>query len=251
MSARGESGDGGRPLGVLLLEGKMAAVPGCMACRESWPYPVLYKVVRGSRPPASPEDVEALRPLYVTAARELEAEGAGVITDNCNGLMVLLQPHLAAAVGVPVVTSALLAVPALAAMVPGRRIGILTFFAQALGEWHYQACGWSSDRIPVAVGGVGEQEPWLTFLRTKEAPEERARQMAAGLVAAAREMVEEHPDVAAFVSECTLLPPASEAVRRQLGLPVYDILTLLDLAMAGHRRPADLGLAAARRVLSP
>lgn len=251
MSVPRDPGDGGRPLGILLLEGKMAAVPGCMACRDSLPYPVRYKVVRGSRPPANPEDVKALRPLYVAAARELEEEGAGVITDNCNGRMVLLQPDLAAAVRVPVVTSALLAVPTLAAMVPGRRIGILTFFAQDLGEWHYQACGWSSDEIPVAVGGVGEQEPWLTFLRTKEAPEALSREMATGLVAVARRMVEKHPDIAAFVSECTLLPPASEPVRRRLGLPVYDILTLLDLAMAGHRRPADPGLAAARRVHSP
>src|SRR5882672_10383777 len=95
-------------LGILMLEGKMAAVPGCMAGPATFPYPVLRRVVRGSRPPASPADVDALAPLYLAAARELEREGVSALTENCNGLMVLLQDRLAAAVSIPVVTSALL-----------------------------------------------------------------------------------------------------------------------------------------------
>ena len=42
--------DGDRPpLGILMLEGKMADVPGCMACEATFPYPVVRKVVRGSK----------------------------------------------------------------------------------------------------------------------------------------------------------------------------------------------------------
>jgi len=35
------------------------------------------------------------------------------------------------------------------------------------------------------------------------------------------------------------MPPVSQALREALGLPVYDILNLLDLAMRGLLRPAD------------
>ena len=51
-------------------------------------------------------------------------------------------------------------------------------------------------------------------------------------------MVEIHGDIGAFVSECTMLPTALQRVRDDLGLPVYDILTMLDFAVSGGYRPA-------------
>lgn len=224
-------------LGILMLEGKMSLVPGCMASPATFPYPVIRKVVRGTATPRGADDAWAMLPLYVEAARELEREGVGAITANC-GLIALMQKELAAAVQVPVVTSALLMVPALARMVGGRRIGILTFFADAVGERNYNASGWSSADILVALSGVGEHASWNEFLRTKEVPPELYRRLAADLCQVARGMIAEHPDIAAFVSECTMLPACLQAVRDEIGLPVYDILTMLDLAMSGSYRPA-------------
>ncbi|HTQ80580.1 MAG TPA: aspartate/glutamate racemase family protein, partial [Thermoanaerobaculia bacterium] len=63
------------PLGILMLEGKMADVPGCMACASTFPYPVVRKVVRGSRTPLTAEEAWDMLPLYVDAARELEKDG--------------------------------------------------------------------------------------------------------------------------------------------------------------------------------
>ena len=231
------------PLGILMLEGKMADVPGCMACEATFPYPVVRKVVRGSKTPLSAEEAWAMLPLYIDAARELEQEGVAAITANC-GLIALMQKELAATVRVPVVTSALLMVPDLHRLVGGRRIGILTFFTHAVGERNYNASGWSSNDIPVALGGVGDSEAWLTFLRTKEVPAELRPQMTADLLAVVRGMLAEHPDIGAFVSECTMLPACLQAVREEIGLPVYDVLTQLDLAMSGSFRPAAAELAA-------
>ena len=226
-------------LGILMLEGKMAAVPGCMAGPSTFPYPVLRRVVRGSRPPASPEDVEALAPLYLAAARDLERAGVSVLTENCNGLMVLLQDRLAAAVSIPVVTSALLMVPQIHRMLPSCRLGLLAFHPAAVTEQVCRACGWSMEEIPVAVGGVAESPAWQEFLRTKEIPDRLRPGLAADLVACGRRMLAEHPDLGAFVCECTLMPAVSQELRDALGLPVFDILNLLDLAMRGLFRPAD------------
>jgi hypothetical protein len=232
------------PLGILMLEGKMADVPGCMACEATFPYPVVRKVVRGSRTPLSAEEAWAMLPLYVEAARELEREGVAAITANC-GLIALMQKELAATVSLPVVTSALLMVPDLHRLVGGRRIGILTFFTHAVGERNYNASGWSSHDIPVALGGVGEHESWLTFLRTKEVPPDLRVRLTADLLGVVRGMLAEHPDIGAFVSECTMLPAALQAVREEVGVPVYDILTQLDLAMSGSFRPAEVRTAVA------
>jgi hypothetical protein len=130
-------------------------------------------------------------------------------------------------------------VPDLHRLIGGRRIGILTFFTHAVGERNYNASGWSSQDIPVALGGVGESEAWLTFLRTKEVPPELRAQMTADLLAVVRGLLAEHPDIGAFVSECTMLPACLQAVREEVGVPVYDVLTQLDLAMSGSYRPAD------------
>lgn len=232
------------PLGILMLEGKMADVPGCMACEATFPYPVVRKVVRGSRTPLSAEEAWAMLPLYIDAARELEREGVAAITANC-GLIALMQKELAATVSVPVVTSALLMVPDLHRLVGGRRIGILTFFTHAVGERNYNASGWSRQDIPVALGGVGDHESWLTFLRTKEVPPDLRQRLTADLLGVVRGMLAEHPDIGAFVSECTMLPACLQAVREEVGVPVYDILTQLDLAMSGSFRPADVRAAVA------
>lgn len=227
------------PLGILMLEGKMADVPGCMACEATFPYPVVRKVVRGSKTPLSAEDAWAMLPLYVDAARELEQEGVAAITANC-GLIALMQKELAATVRVPVVTSALLMVPDLHRIIGGRRIGILTFFTHAVSERNYNASGWSGEDIPVALGGVGDSEAWLTFLRTKEVPPELRERMTADLLAVVRGLLAEHPDIGAFVSECTMLPACLQAVREEIAVPVYDVLTQLDLAMSGSYRPAGM-----------
>jgi hypothetical protein len=152
-----------------------------------------------------------------------------------------MQKELAAAVKVPVVTSGLLLVPTLSRLVGGKRIGILTFFPAAVSERNYNASGWSSAEIPIALGGVGESLAWREFLKTKEVPPELRERLVADLLAVVRGMLAEHPDIAGFVSECTMLPVCLQAVREAFGLPVYDILALLDVAMSGHSRPAVAG----------
>jgi hypothetical protein len=234
-----------RPLGILMLEGKMADVPGCMACDATFPYPVVRRVVAGSRTPLTAAEAEAMLPLYVAAARQLAREGVAAITANC-GLIALLQRELAAAVDVPVVTSALLLVPAVHRWIGGRRVGILTFFPSAVGERNYQASGFSEREVPVALDGVGEHESWGEFLRTKEVPDELRARLIADLLAVVHRLHARHPDVGALVSECTMLPACLQAVRAAVPLPIYDILTALDLAMAGSFRPA-----AARRDMGP
>ena len=107
-TARGGKAIYGAPLGILMLEARFARIPGDMGNAETWPFPVLYRVVRG----ASPERVvlggaTGLLPDFIAAARELVDQGAEAITTNC-GFLALFQAELAAAVGVPVATSALL-----------------------------------------------------------------------------------------------------------------------------------------------
>ena len=59
--------------------------------------------------------------------------------------------------------------------------------------------------------------------------EERARQ---DHVDIARRLIAQHPEIEAFVLECTNMPPYASAIREATGLPVYDITTLIGWASA-------------------
>lgn len=225
----------GGVLGVLMLEGRMADEPGCMASAETFGYPVLRHVVRGSRTPRSQAEAEAMLPAYVEAAREVAARGATAVTANC-GLIALLQRELAAAVDVPVVTSALLSVPTAYAATGNRPVGVLTFFTSAVDERNFQASGWSEQDIPVTVGGVGESEAWLEFLETKTLDEPRRERMRRDLLDTLTLMRQRQPGLGSIVCECTMIPAVLDDVRDQVPLPVFDILTTLDWAMTGSRR---------------
>ena len=220
------------PLGILMLAGKMADVPGMMGSDATWDYPVMRLVVPGSSTPFSAREAIDMAPLYVEAAKQLERDGARVITANC-GLMALVQADVAAAVKVPVVMSSLVCVPAVARTIaPGRQVGIVTFFEDAVGEANFNACGWSSADFPVQIAGVGHSEPWLEFLATKEMNGELRTRLVADLAAVVNSMLEATPEIGALVAECTMLPAVLDELRPELSVPVFDLPTVLDWAVA-------------------
>ncbi|WP_329310262.1 hypothetical protein [Streptomyces sp. NBC_01262] len=225
-------------LGILMLEGKMADVPGCMAAEDTFPgYPVNRFVVPGSKTPFTADDALAMLPLYVTAAQQLEQQGVGVITANC-GLMALMQDRIASTVRIPVVLSSMVAVPAISKMIaPGKHIGILTFYTDAVTERNYNACGWSSETHPVSIAGVGGYESWQEFLRTKEVSDELRPRLREDLRTVVQGLLKENPDIGALVAECTMLPTVLDDIRDELPVPVFDILTVLDWSVSGFSRP--------------
>src|SRR5213080_3341546 len=96
--ARGGKAVYGAPLGILMLDARFPRIPGDMGNAETWPFPVLYKVVTGASPQrVVRERAAGLLPDFIAAARELVALGADGITTNC-GFLSLYQKQLAAAV---------------------------------------------------------------------------------------------------------------------------------------------------------
>jgi len=140
--ARGGKSIYGAPLGILMLEARFPRIPGDMGNGSTWPFPVLFRVVRG----ASPERVvlngaTGLLQDFVAAATDLVDLGAEAITTNC-GFLSLFQAELAAHVRVPVATSALIQVPWVqATLPPGRRVGVVTVSAGSLTPRHLAAAG--------------------------------------------------------------------------------------------------------------
>jgi len=211
----------GAALGILMLEARFPRIPGDMGNATTWPFPVLYRVVRD----ASPERVvrrraEGLLPAFLDAAEELVRLGADGITTNC-GFLSLFQAEIAARVKVPVATSSLMQIPFVQSLLPpGKRVGVLTVDARALTSDHLEAAGVAPD-TPV-IGTEGGRE----FTRVLIGNEERLDIAAAeqDLLDAGRALIARHPEVGAVVLECTNMAPYSSALRRALGVPIYDIV---------------------------
>jgi hypothetical protein len=217
----------GQALGILMLDTRFPRLPGDVGNATTWPFPVRYQVVRGARPHrimGAVPDAELLEP-FVAAARELEASGVRAITTSC-GFLAVFQRELAAAVGIPVLSSALLQVPLVARMLrPGQQVGVLTEQAENLTARHFEGLGFSSGEVPFVVKGLppGAYFPTVFIGDALEADPARLERELVELAAA---LVREHPEVGAIVSECTNFVPFSGKMREAAGLPVFDLFTL-------------------------
>ncbi|MGF7162871.1 Asp/Glu/hydantoin racemase [Rhodoligotrophos appendicifer] len=231
--ARGGKAVYGAPLGILMLDARFPRIPGDMGNAQTWPFPVLYSVVRG----ASPEKVvlrqgHGLLPDFLEAAEGLVALGAEAITTNC-GFLSLFQREISAHVRVPVATSALMQVPWIqATLPPGQRVGIITISAATLTPDHLAAAGVPSD-TPIA--GTEQGREFFRVLIKAEKTDldiDLARQ---DILDAGRALVSRDPTIGAIVLECTNMPPYAAALREDLGLPIYDIYSMITWFHAGLR----------------
>jgi Asp/Glu/hydantoin racemase len=222
--AKGGKAVYGAAVGILMLEARFPRIPGDVGNAATWPFPVLYKVVRG----ASPERVvrhraEGLLDAFIEGGRELVAQGADGIVSNC-GFLSLFQEDLAVACGVPVATSALMQAPLIERLLPpGGRVGILTVSAASLTPEHLAAAGVALD-TPV-IGTEGGREFSRALLGNKlELDVARAE---ADVLSAGDELVARHPEVGAVLLECTNMCPYARSVRDRLGLPVFDMVSFV------------------------
>jgi Asp/Glu/hydantoin racemase len=223
----------GAPLGILMLEARFARIPGDMGNATTWPFPVLYRVVKG----ASPERVvlqgaAGLLPDFLDAAAELVSLGAEAITTNC-GFLSLFQAELAAHVGVPVATSSLMQVPWVqATLPPGKRVGVITVSAGSLTARHLSAAGVAAD---TPVVGTEDGVELFRVLILGEKQDLDVGLAARDVLEAGRRLVTAHPDVGAVVLECTNMPPYAAALREALGVPVFDVYSLVGWLRGGIR----------------
>lgn len=216
-------------LGILMLQTRFPRPPGDIGNPATWPFPVRYAVVPGARVGrvvAQSPDPSLLEP-FIEAAGELLDAGVQIITTSC-GFLVLFQDALAARLPVPVLSSSLLQIPWVSPLLGARQVGVITIDAQQLGEAHLRAAGAPAD---TPVEGIEGGELHRVIMGDRQTlDEQRACQE---LLAAGDRLRARVENLGAVVLECTNLPPYSDALRRHLGLPVYDVTTALGWLSAG------------------
>ncbi len=237
MSIRGGRNLYGFPIGILMLDTVFPRIPGDIGHAATFPFPVLYHKVRNASPSRVVREGDpALLDGFIEGARALEANGVLAITTGC-GFLALFQRQLTEAVRVPVFTSALMLVPAVARMLgPDRAVGIMTVDSTSLGPRHLAAVG-IAEETPIVIAGLEKGRAFTPVLldNEMELDVDAARREH---VEVARDLIERHPEVGAIVLECTNMPPYAPAIRDTTGCPVFDITTLVRTVHAALVPPA-------------
>ncbi|MCG7521862.1 aspartate/glutamate racemase family protein [Ruegeria sp. Ofav3-42] len=230
MIAQGGKSIYGASVGILMLDAQFPRIPGDMGNALTWPFPVLYRIVRD----ASPDRVvrhraEGMLDAFIDAARELVKDGADGITTNC-GFLSLFQQELSEAVPVPVVTSSLMQVDMVNRTLPaGKRAGILTISASTLSKDHLRGAK-VPDGTPIGTTEGGREFTRAILGNELTLDVDKAR---ADNVDAALTLQSENPDLGAIVLECTNMCPYAADIRQATGLPVFSIVSLVSWFQAG------------------
>jgi len=228
-------------IGMLCWDGtginlsQLEVLPGNSTNPDTFSFPLTYRRVPGAnfQTVVRCPDPRVLR-ASISAARDMAASGVRAITTSC-GFNAIFQAELAEAVSVPVFASSLLQVPMVWQMLCGSQaVGIVTAQTACLTPSHLEKVGIDAS-VPVRIAGIGDTGEFAKVHDDPDAVLDGGK-FVDEVVGRARGLARQHPEVGAFVLECTDLPPASAAIRRVTGLPVFDIVTLVNMvyeAVAG------------------
>jgi Asp/Glu/hydantoin racemase len=162
-------------------------------------------------------------PSWIQAAQQMEEDGVRAILGGC-GLTSNIQKELSDAVSIPFYSSTLFFIPEiLNTLADDQQIGILTVSKEQLCAHNmasFRSCGIEDDSR-VAIAGMNESEfakQWLSMTT----PEYDFEMVQDAVVKTAQQLINDHPNIATLVLECTDMPPYSDALRKVTGLPVFD-----------------------------
>ena len=207
-----------------MLDARFPRIPGDMGNATTWPFPVLYRVVRNATPDlVVRKGATGTLDAFIEAGRDLVCDGADGITTNC-GFLSLFQAELSDALRVPVATSSLMQVDLVNRLLPpGKKTGILTISASTLTPRHLAAAG-VPELTPVGSTEGGREFTRAILGNELELDVELARQ---DNIEAALALCASHPDIGALVLECTNMVPYAADIRAATGVPVFSIETFV------------------------
>ncbi len=216
----------GEAIGILLLDTESPFIQGDVGNATSYRYPVRFKTVAGLTGERIFNHDYGFVEKMIEGAKELQQEGVKAITGDC-GFMAIFQEKVKESVKIPVFLSSLLQIPFIRSTLSGSaKIGILTANATSLTPEVFGRIGIESDHGLILHGLENEKnfkDAVIDEVGTLDSDGIRAE-----VVAAATKITSDHPDVMAFLMECSMMPPYSQAVQHATGLPVYDFLTMID-----------------------
>lgn len=228
----------GEAIGILLLDTSVPFIPGDVANATTYPFPVRFRKVEGFTVARAIGKDPTIYGALKTAARELVGQGVRAVTGDC-GFMALHQPRLARDLSVPVFLSSLLQIPFVLSILGEKsKVGVLTADGRSLDATLLAAAG-VNDTDRLVVKGL-EEQPHFHRFAIQETGTLDPEKVAAEVVGAGRDLIEQDKAVKALLLECSLLPPYAAALQAAVQVPVFDYITMINFVFSAVvKRPYD------------
>lgn len=227
----------GHDIGILLLDCRTPFIPGDVGNASSYAYPVLYQPMPGVTLDRLINDGDmSMAAAVIAAAQTLAAHGVRAITSDC-GYMLYFQDMVADSVEIPVMLSSLLQLPFIASTLgKTQAVGVICANRARLTDALLQPLLARVERPVHIIGLEGSRAFKGPIL--DETPVLDSRAIGDHVVAQAQVLRAQHPDIGAWLLECSNLPPYAHRLQQATGLPVYDFITMIDYVRAATRRRA-------------
>lgn len=231
----------GVAVGILILPTNTPMAPGNMSNASTFIFPVLFEGIGDIDPHllVSKDPSPIVIEKSIAAAKRLQNQGVRTIVGNC-GFFANYQQQVAAELDVPFFSSSLMQVPIVAnSLRADQKVGIITADGSKLrASPALELCG-LTDPNRAVIYGIEDSAPMQNILTLKG--NYNLDDMEKVLVETAKTMVEEHPEIGAFVLECTELSIHAHAIQDAVRLNVWDFTTLVSWMQAGSVRKPFTG----------
>jgi Asp/Glu/hydantoin racemase len=218
--------------GILSLHSTGPRLPGDPVHAQTFDFPVCHAVVDD----VTIRDLLALDPRnmdkIVTVAKSLEDRGVRFIATSC-GLFAPFQKTIGSQLGVPFLSSSLQIVTFLKGLwTADANVCVFTAHSDLLREEHLRESGFSLSSV--VVKGMQDYPEFarITLDGGENIDPEKFRQE---VRAAAQAVKQTGRRIDLAVLECPNLITFRSEIQQTLGVPVFDVVNLVDFFASGYR----------------
>ena len=215
--------------------GQLEAMPGNLTNPESFNFQFLSEFVEGAnyRTIVAEPNPGTLNNM-IKAAKQLKKRGVKFIVTSC-GFNAIFNRELSNSVDIPVISSSLIQVPLVSSMINNdQRIAIITASKKHLTEKHLLNVG-ITESIRYVIAGLDDSDEFQKINSDPDA-ELAVDKFTEEVLFIIGKLISLYGNIGAVVMECTDLPPFSDAVRKKFNLPVFDIVTLVNMVYETERQ---------------
>jgi len=169
------------------------------------------------------KDKELIGP-FIDSALELQNEGVKAITGAC-GFMARFQQEVADALSIPVFLTSLLQIPFIYT-ITHKKVGIISADASRLTPDYFTSIGINDD-IPIAISGMENQKHFKEGI-IEEKGVLNSEGIKQEVIDTTKALISSNKDIGAILFECSDLPPYASAVQKEINLPVFDYVTMIE-----------------------
>lgn len=216
----------GYGVGIVYIENvNYPLIPGNVVNAYTYDFPVRMMPVKNLTNDRLFNADPTIKDDVIEAAQHMvRYEGVRAICSAC-GFFGNYHKDVAAALDVPVAMSSLVQIPWIRTLLkPDQKIGILTANGASVNDNLLRCCGVENTDNLVIEGMEDSKEFSAVVTMTPVFDNRIAREE---LVKAAKDMVNENPDIGAILLECSDMPPYAADIQAAVQLPVFDFITLI------------------------